>query len=267
MAGLGRLRAPSTWSREDMKAEFIQFLRVYKDRPYGRKKGGMLMEHSFAYWYMLRKTQPAAVVESGIFQGHSTWLARQALPSALIISIDPGVPAYKEDGSDKHVCLCGGAFRDFSTVNWTAYGVDPGRTMVLFDDHQSGVRRTLEAFYRGFKHLVYDDNYRYPGDNYSLKAACDTRLSGQITFTDDFGRISRPMEVAEHAALGKVVAAVLEEYAEFPPLAWLPRGREAPEPLFEDAELAQILEQHAPGEDFRGLHYGSYVHMAYAKAV
>lgn len=47
---------------------------------------------------------------------------------------------------------------------------DMESTLVIFDDHQSGFRRLVEAFGHGFRHVILEDNLPGPAtDNYSLK--------------------------------------------------------------------------------------------------
>jgi hypothetical protein len=40
---------------------------------------------------MLSRLRPSFVVESGAFEGHTTWIVRQACPEAQIVSLDPAI--------------------------------------------------------------------------------------------------------------------------------------------------------------------------------
>ena len=43
----------------------------------------------FAAWFMAKKLQPTAIIESGVWLGQGTWFFEQACPSAKIICIEP----------------------------------------------------------------------------------------------------------------------------------------------------------------------------------
>ena len=92
-AAYGQYEHPSFTDRDAMIAALPEFLELYDKRVanrVGRGAGGMRLEHSFAVWYTTKKLQPSAIIESGVFKGHSTWLFRHAAPKARIYSIDPG---------------------------------------------------------------------------------------------------------------------------------------------------------------------------------
>lgn len=50
------------------------------------------MFHSFALWFLVRRLQPSAVVESGVFKGATSWLLQKALSRGqpfTLVQLDP----------------------------------------------------------------------------------------------------------------------------------------------------------------------------------
>lgn len=134
------VRRPVWDDRVEMVSALPKFRVVYGERPFKRNSGGMRFDHSFALWYMLTtiEPKPAVVVESGAHKGHSTWLIRQALPSAKIISISPEAP---EIDIDNVIYRVDKNFTDFAEIEWDSFGFKPEEALVFFDDHQSAFRR------------------------------------------------------------------------------------------------------------------------------
>jgi hypothetical protein len=143
-----------------MRDAISEFAALYAKRPIQDNQFGMRFDHSFALWYTVRalKPSPTTVIESGAFNGHSTWVISEALPKARIISLDKRfAPQNSLPGVEYMV---GDKFIDFAMVDWKAKGVDPRTTVVFVDDHQSGFRRIFrEGHHRGFLRYILDDNY------------------------------------------------------------------------------------------------------------
>jgi hypothetical protein len=110
------------WAREDMVRAVYDFIPIYNKCPLGGKRGGMRFDHSFGLWFMLSRLRPSFVVESGAFEGHTTWIIRQACPEAQIMSLDPAKP--------KEIFDCGTYFNlenftDFNYIEGGNYKFDP----------------------------------------------------------------------------------------------------------------------------------------------
>merc|ERR1740121_1586085 len=79
-----------------------EFAAMYMQRPRQRNDGGGGVNHLFGLWFAVRQIKPKYIIESGVFQGQSTWVLRQAMGSnASILSFDPSsrTPTYSEDHS------------------------------------------------------------------------------------------------------------------------------------------------------------------------
>lgn len=195
------------------------FSEVYRRRPIEKNSGGMLFDHSFAFWYILKTLQPTVVIESGSYRGYTTWLIRESLPKAKIYSF--GLEAH-EKYLDNVVYYTRGNFKDFSTIDWRNESIDIENTVVLFDDHQSADIRIFEQGMKkfGFSKFVYDDNFKTgEGDNLSMKWLCEMneeKWPGYIMRR--FGRIISNQTWIEHRNQMRSLDKNIKSYYEFPPI-------------------------------------------------
>lgn len=134
------------------KDDLQEFATFYKQRPIKNNAGGMKSVGMFWIWFITKKISPNLIIESGIWKGQSSWLLEQAAPRAKIISIDPMLN-YREYISPKIVYNN----HDFSTLSFG--DLSNLKTLCFFDDHQDVFPRICQAKEKGFKHLLFDDNY------------------------------------------------------------------------------------------------------------
>ena len=66
------------WSYEEILKEIKIFCSLYDKRPIKNNIGGMMFNHAFALYFILKKTKPDLVIESGVFKGQSTWLIEKS---------------------------------------------------------------------------------------------------------------------------------------------------------------------------------------------
>ena len=133
-------------------SEFSAFTNTYQHRPLKTNVGGMRSPGMFHLWFLTRKINPDLIIESGVWSGQSTWLLEQAAPKAKMISIDPVLK--------KRIFISKKAryqTKDFSTLDLSKF---QGQTILaFFDDHQNAFERVKQAYAKGIKHLIFDDNY------------------------------------------------------------------------------------------------------------
>ena len=172
--------------KEGLRRQLQAFAEVWAQRPpelQRQNKGGMRFPHQFAVWTTIRLLRPTVVIESGVHNGAGTWVIRQAAPAAKIVSIDPrralGPPTFTTSNQE---LLIMEKFQDFAELGsrWKDESLYPKDTsLVIFDDHQSGLRRLRQAQRFGFKHLLFEDNHpTATGDCYSLKQILDASGRG-----------------------------------------------------------------------------------------
>ncbi len=127
------------------------FLRTYDDRPIIDNAGGSRFNSSAWLYVLTRLLAPRLVVESGTHRGHSAWLFSRAAPSARVLTFDISHEAL----SDRIPGI------DYRLADWSTSDVrvrDPGHDFAFFDDHVDQARRVREAWERGFRWLIFDDN-------------------------------------------------------------------------------------------------------------
>ena len=205
------------WDRDKAIAALPEFFELYKERPIKDNKAGMRFPHMFATWYMLKQLAPPFVIESGIWQGQSTWLIEQVC--SRVVSLDIDLEQRKYISPDVEYFET-----DLSTLET---GQLPEGSVVFFDDHQDAYTRILQSRAKGYKHLIFEDNYPAGyGDCHSLKKAW------------------------EKPALANRLKEWIDVYAEFPPIVAPPSTRfstnwdqfDTPSPLVEGLDNPYSLD-------------------------
>ena len=215
-------------SKAWLQSEFQAFADVYRHR-LGVNGGGTRLSHQFALWSVIKMLKPKHIIESGIWNGLGTWILRQAAPEAQLILLDPSSRKliYRDSHNDT-LYFTGEKFKDFANMSWDSLSLNKNETLIFFDDHQSGVKRTLQAWRAGFRHIMFDDNFENVGDNFSLKKACLLKLGKleweKVTYNDNFGRIRRPMNNEDKAHTDLVFDKAVDSYVELP-VVWSDKKR------------------------------------------
>jgi hypothetical protein len=138
-----------------LEALVREFLALHQTRPVRDNTGGTGLNGSLCLFAIARLLAPLLVVESGTWQGHSAWLLAKACPGAEIHSFDIEQDnlLHREPGVSYHL------------GDWTKSAIaakDPLRSLCFFDDHVSHARRIGEAYARGFRRLLLDDDLPAP---------------------------------------------------------------------------------------------------------
>lgn len=283
------------WTPEAIRKEIDPFLKVYIQRPVKWSREGSNLFHAFAQWCLIRMLKPKYIIESGAMLGWGTWMMRQAASKDThIVVISPQSPnvvamSYKRhqkyyiDSKGTSTYLTDASFQDFNAIDWNTLGIDSPekfqQSLVYFDDHQSAYRRLVEAQRAGFIHIMYDDGYPWPGDNYALKQTCDydgwlthvknsvkvklandsdvTKYSASFkvgkythfSYHDDFSKYKKRITLAEKQCIFHDFVRRVDTYYEFPPLWGGPfRGRSNPliqgikrDPVLDEKETEDLI--------------------------
>jgi len=278
-------RSIETMKRSFMKHELEPFAAVYARRPGGRNMGGAAFFHYFAMWCAIKVLRPTHIIESGCFKGVGSWFLRQAAGNATNMTfISPEKPTVYVDKRPGSRHLFGSAFRDFTDYPWEVWLTPEQRrsTLIFFDDHQSGMRRAVEASRFGFTHAVFDDNY-LPGfgDNWALKSfhAQAKGITAPTLWVDNFLKPSPKawypqstrLNTSDLADLRRMYDACVDYYFEFPPVwhgpnrfgigerAW---KRITAHPLLSADGAQAFAKKHALKLDFEAKRY---THIGYAR--
>ncbi|MEM9213309.1 MAG: hypothetical protein AAGD25_03090 [Cyanobacteria bacterium P01_F01_bin.150] len=141
------------FSKDDFRDEVISFLNIFQNRPdfFKSNIGGSGFDNAFWIFLVSKLLSPSLVIESGVWKGQTSWLFEQACPKAKIHGFDISL-SQLVNTTQKVV---------FHEQDWAEYelqvaGTDTG--LCFFDCHISHVKRLKEAFDRGFKFILLDDN-------------------------------------------------------------------------------------------------------------
>lgn len=151
------------FSRKDLLSSLDEFSRLYSNRPIKENSGGMKSAHMFPAWFIIKKTKPKYIIESGVFQGLGTWFFEQASPESKIICIEPEQRhiIYRSEKASYQT-------KDFLLTDWSHLPKE--ETFLFLDDHQNFIERLKGALSMGFKKMTVEDNYpAQQGDCYSPK--------------------------------------------------------------------------------------------------
>ena len=173
--------------------EVERFLGVYERRPVLDNRGGMGINHSFAVWILAQAVRPTAIIESGVWHGHSTYILENACPDAEIWCLDPR-PAKRRYTSKRARYF----IEDFSVLDWSH--LETEQTLCFFDDHQNALARLQQLRWWGFRTAIFEDNYPPgTGDFYTLRQVRSLHVRGDMrTFVPARGnwrfRVRRKLE-------------------------------------------------------------------------
>lgn len=169
-------------------ADFLEFLNLYKSRPIAKNVHGMRSHGNFFLWYLLKQIQPTLVIESGVLRGQSTWTIEKAVPNARIIAIDPKLSRIKYKSKNATYTTT-----DFSVLEIPQETQGP--IVCFFDDHVSDFDRVLQAYEKGIKHLIFDDNF----------GACDESEVYHLTLRNCF-------EMDQYKEKGDILKQLIKHY-------------------------------------------------------
>ena len=142
-----------------LQKNFLEFLKIYKDRPIQNNESGIRIEHAFALFSILKKINPLYVIESGVFKGMSTWIIEKALPKCKIYCIEPNFNKIKYYSKNAEYYK-----KDITLLRWDK--LKKNKTLIFFDDHVCLSKRIKFLRKNNFKHITFDDNLPSSAINY-----------------------------------------------------------------------------------------------------
>lgn len=128
-----------------------RFYALYPQRPLRFDRKGSGFHNLFWLYLTLQLLKPKFIVESGVRQGQSSWILREAARDATIHSFDITLSRLVHKDPQIHYHE-----QDWSTVPLGT--IDPKTSVGFFDDHQDEANRVREAHERGFRILIMDDS-------------------------------------------------------------------------------------------------------------
>jgi hypothetical protein len=136
---------------EQIEKFTLDFIEIYPGRPLENNIGGTGLVPNYWLFVLTKWLEPGLIVESGVWKGQSSWLLRQARPSAEIHAFDINLKSLQY--KDKTI-----SYHEYDWINSDIRNKKPDEGLVFFDDHVNQAKRVREAYNRGFKWLIFDDN-------------------------------------------------------------------------------------------------------------
>lgn len=138
-------------TRQELQDIVDEFFKIYPKRPVVENVGGSGFHNCFWLYVISRYLNPSLIVESGVLKGQTAWIFAQACPGATIhcFDIDLRRLVYKSESINWH------------EMDWGEFkfeSVDPKNSLCFFDDHINQAKRVREAYDKGFRILIFDDN-------------------------------------------------------------------------------------------------------------
>lgn len=203
--------AKKIWSDEEIKQELESFSKLYQRREFRDNRGGMKSTHLFYFYFVLIKLKFENVIESGVWKGQGTWLMDQIESVKKIMSIDinPKFIKYKSKKASYFN-------KDFSTQNFI---LDREKTLCFFDDHQNAFQRLKTCKEKGYKYLIFEDNYPLTkGDCLSIKKIIDlySNRNMNLSKSEHNGKYEPPINQIEE--MYQFIKDNIKTYYEFPPI-------------------------------------------------
>jgi len=159
---------------DNLREIIDEFVDIYEKRPIKNNPYGTESPHLFYLYYIIKTLKPKFIIESGVYQGLSTWIIEKAAPNASIISIDIDWTNLKYKSDKVNYTSI-----DFNDINWLEMlgHENCSNTLAFIDDHQDNYKRLMHAHKNKIEHMIFEDNYpTKQGDVLSIKKILmDTR--------------------------------------------------------------------------------------------
>lgn len=168
--------AGHTADENQVKEAVLAFYSLAPNCPVFQSTGGCGFNAGLELFVTARLLGPPVIVESGVYRGFTTWVLRQAVPQAKILSFDIDLSRLRRTEERVEYIEA-----DISTCDFSSMPKD--NTLCFFDDHVSQVLRISQAHSWGFTNLIFDDNlpaHALHGDGLAPYPTVD------MMFDDDF---------------------------------------------------------------------------------
>jgi len=202
------------------------FFAAYPERPVQDNEGGTKFADSFWLYLLTRLIAPDLIVESGVHRGHSTWIMHTARAAAAMHCFDVSFRSlvWRDDNA---------AYHENDWMDTPLEAPLDGVALCYFDDHISHAQRIVEAHARGFRTLLFDDDFPahhlhatgHPPLPTLAMLMDDTLKDGEtITWTRHGKRKSWTVDLADQRVARDLVAHYAKTPDLGPPLRMRPQS-------------------------------------------
>ncbi len=136
---------------QEVYALTADFISLYDQRPVRDNNCGSQFSDCYWIFCLANALRPDVIIVSGVYRGQSSWIFRQARPMAEIHCFDINLRnlVYRDPDITYH---------ETDWINADVPSPRGARTLCFFDDHINQALRVRQAFERGFRHLLFDDD-------------------------------------------------------------------------------------------------------------
>ena len=131
-----------------------EFDKIYINRPDKKGVGSSRYTNCFWLYAIVKELDLTLIVESGTWKGQSSWIMRQADGTVPIMCFDVSFDNLRWRDPSTHNTFYG----QYDWIKYTWTDMTHVNCIIFFDDHISQKQRLQEAYDRGFKQLIFDDN-------------------------------------------------------------------------------------------------------------
>ena len=136
---------------QQVRAIVGEFFEIYPHKPVAHNSGGSGFHNCFWLFVTAKILNPAVLVESGVWKGQGSWILRQACPQAAMHCFDLSFRRLVYRDAQIH-------YHEMDWENFSFAEINPAQSLCFFDDHVNQARRVREAYGKGFRTMLFDDN-------------------------------------------------------------------------------------------------------------
>jgi len=141
-----------TFTIDDVVKLVEEFIGVFiSDKRIVKNDGGSGFSNCLWLFFTVKVIKPELIVESGVWKGMTTYILEQAAPDADMYCFDVIFHRREYKNPKAHYIKADWSTHDFGTV-------DKEKSFAFFDCHINHAKRIREAYDRGFRHIIVDDN-------------------------------------------------------------------------------------------------------------
>lgn len=133
-------------------ASVAEFRKVFLDSPVTGNVYGANFPSGVNLFCLARHLKPSLIVESGVYKGQSSYFLASACPTARVLAFDPNLSEVKHRAA-------GVVYNEHDWINTDVRCNAPDTGLCFFDDHQNQALRVIQAYERGFRHILFDDSW------------------------------------------------------------------------------------------------------------
>lgn len=159
----------------------IKYKKFFHDCPINGNQGGINFTSGLNIFVIPFLLKPDIVVESGVFQGKSSFFLKMGNPNSEMYCFDINFKNLKYRNSK---------IKYFET-NWMEINLQCQSNQIgfcFFDDHVNQALRVIQAYQRGFKYMIFDDSWplQIPGCGWPPIPSIDSLLNNEFESKEKF---------------------------------------------------------------------------------